>query len=94
VGHGTGTGKQVTVVRWTGSAWVLVGPNGFAGPDSQFHSLAFNPVDASAWLAYQCTSAARKLCVRRFDSANNAWALKGPAVRAPAGRLTQLELIG
>ncbi|KAI3425950.1 hypothetical protein D9Q98_007920 [Chlorella vulgaris] len=92
VGHGTGTGKQVTVVRWTGSAWVLVGPNGFAGPDSQFHSLAFNPVDASAWLAYQCTSAARKLCVRRFDSANNAWALKGPAGGISVGAATYITL--
>lgn len=49
-------------------------------------------MDASAWLAYQCTSAARKLCVRRFDSANNAWALKGPAGGISVGAATYITL--
>lgn len=80
-------GNALTVVQWNGTAWPSVGPSGFAGVGTNYAVLAFSPTSSAAWVAHQCDSILRKLCVHTWIAKSN-WILRGPQVGG------QLELAG
>ncbi|KAL4433982.1 hypothetical protein ABPG75_000423 [Micractinium tetrahymenae] len=75
-GSPTPPSPKLTVVALTalaGGQWKAVGASGFAGQGSVYNALAFEPGTQlkAPWLAFQCDSVARRLCVRSW--VNNAW---------------------